>query len=210
MKAQIFADFLAEFTAPTTESCSKWVIFTDGSSNTRGGGDEVILENTEGLVIELSLRLGFPATNNQAEYEELITGLKLAQGLGVKNVQVKTDSQLVVSQVKGEAQEKDALLQKYLRTVREKTNKFESVDIVHILREQNTITDVLSKLASPRTTGVNHSFMKEILERPIYGKEVEAVVAMAERTQETWMTPIKMYIEKGKFPNNPGEEKMVK
>lgn len=60
-------------------------------------------------MVELSLRFRFSATNNKAEYEAVIAWLNLARDLGAREVQVKTDSQLVVSQVKGEAKVKDAL-----------------------------------------------------------------------------------------------------
>lgn len=46
LKAQTFADFLEEFTPPTTEPCSIWTIFTNDSSNNRSGGTGVILEST--------------------------------------------------------------------------------------------------------------------------------------------------------------------
>lgn len=46
LKAQMFADFLEEFTPPTTEPCSIWTIFTNDSSNNRSGGAGVILEST--------------------------------------------------------------------------------------------------------------------------------------------------------------------
>lgn len=82
----------------------------DRSSNTRGGGAGIILEIAEGLVVELSLHFRFSATKNQEEYEAVIAGLKLAHDLGAKDVQVKTDSLMVVSQVKGEAHAKDTLL----------------------------------------------------------------------------------------------------
>lgn len=99
----MFVDFLAEFTPPTAEPCSKWTVFTDGSSNTRGRGAVVILESTEGLAVKLSLWFGFSVTKNQAEYKFVIAELNQARNLGAPEVHVKTDSQLVVSQVKGEA-----------------------------------------------------------------------------------------------------------
>jgi hypothetical protein len=84
LKAQTFAYFLAEFTRPTTKPCSKWIVFTDGSSNTRGGGAGAILESTKGLMVELSLWFGLSATNNQAEFEVIIAGLDLAWDLPEK------------------------------------------------------------------------------------------------------------------------------
>jgi len=76
------------------------------------------------LTVELSLRFGFSATDNQAEYKAIIAGLDLAQDLGARDVQVKTNSQLVVSKVRGDAQVKDALLHKYLATVKKRVDNF--------------------------------------------------------------------------------------
>ncbi len=52
----------------------------DGSSSKTGSGAGVIIESNQGTQIELSLKFGFPASNNQAEYEALLAGLKLASG----------------------------------------------------------------------------------------------------------------------------------
>jgi hypothetical protein len=52
---RVFADFLAELTPPTSESCTRWTVFTYISSNTRGSGEGLILENNKGLVVEMSL-----------------------------------------------------------------------------------------------------------------------------------------------------------
>lgn len=86
LKAETFADFLAEFTPPIAKPCSRWTIFTDDSSNTRGGGVGLILESTEGLTVELSLHFGFSTTNNRAECEVVIVGLDLARDLGAREV----------------------------------------------------------------------------------------------------------------------------
>ena len=78
-----------------------------GSSNERGSGVGVILEDANGVALEQSLRFRFQASNNQAEYEGLIVGLKLAKEFRVHNLAIKGDSQLVIGQVKGEFQAKE-------------------------------------------------------------------------------------------------------
>lgn len=75
---------------------------------------------------------------------------------------------------------KEALRHKYLDTVKEKINNFDSIEKMHIPIEQNTKVDVLSKLVSTRATGINHSFMQETLERPNYVMNLEVTVAIAE------------------------------
>ena len=78
---------------------STWILFVNGSSNLKGSGAGVILEGPEGIAIEQSLRFGFKASNNQAEYKALIAGLQLAKEMGANSFNMKSDSQLVTSQV---------------------------------------------------------------------------------------------------------------
>jgi len=66
LKAQVFADFLAEMTFSAEENTEEWTIFIDGSSKSKGTGAGVIVENSEGIVVEISLGLYFLVTNNTA------------------------------------------------------------------------------------------------------------------------------------------------
>nr|GEZ51239.1 reverse transcriptase domain-containing protein [Tanacetum cinerariifolium] len=75
-----------------------WILFTDGSSCTDGFGAGLILTNPEGMVFTYALRFRFNATNNEAEYEALIAGLRIAEQMGVKNLQANVDSRLVANQ----------------------------------------------------------------------------------------------------------------
>jgi ribonuclease HI len=70
----------------------------DGASNIRGSGARVVLEGPDGVLIEQSLRFAFKASNNQAEYEALIVGMRLAKEMEVADLRAKSDSQLVTSQ----------------------------------------------------------------------------------------------------------------
>ena len=74
----------------------------DGSSNNKGSGAGVILEDRNEVSIQQSLRFMFKTSNNQAEYKVLLAGLKLAKELGVWRLVIKGDSQLMNGQVKGE------------------------------------------------------------------------------------------------------------
>jgi hypothetical protein len=115
LKAQVFADFLAEMTIPVEENKEEeWTIFVDGSSNSKGSGAGVIVENIEGIVGEVSLSLSFPVTNNTAEYEAFLASLRTAQDLGAKKVKIFTNSQLMASQVTGDYQVREEHLQEYV------------------------------------------------------------------------------------------------
>ncbi|MCI34044.1 maturase K, partial [Trifolium medium] len=64
LKAQVLADFVAEMTTPSTPEKNKWTIFVNGSSNPQGSGAGIILKNGKEVLIEVSLGLAFPTTNN--------------------------------------------------------------------------------------------------------------------------------------------------
>jgi len=93
LKAQVFADFLFEMTFPAEENTEEWTVFVDGSSNSKRSEVRVIIKNNEGIVVEICLGLSFPMTNNTAEYEAFLAGLRIAQDLGAKKVKIFTDSQ---------------------------------------------------------------------------------------------------------------------
>ncbi|KAI5417582.1 hypothetical protein KIW84_042260 [Lathyrus oleraceus] len=68
----------------------------DGSSNSRGSGVDVILENDSRLVVEASLRFEFSTTTNQAEYEAVIIGITLPNKMGAEHIKLRTYSKLAV------------------------------------------------------------------------------------------------------------------
>ena len=83
------ADFIAEYTQPEDEGAEGqklWIIHTDGSSNQCSGGAGVVVLTPEGDKIECMIRLDFPTTNNEAEYEALVAGLDLAKAAGAENM----------------------------------------------------------------------------------------------------------------------------
>ena len=89
------ADFTAEYTQPEgkrTEGLGQWSIHMDGSSNQHAGGAGVVIQTPERDKIECMIRLDFPMTNNEAEYEALVAGLDLAKAAGVENMIVHCDS----------------------------------------------------------------------------------------------------------------------
>ena len=98
----------------------------------------LVLVSPEQITIEKSLRLGFSATNNEAEYEILLEGMSMVQRMGGKAVKMFSDSRLVVSQVKGELEARDERMQGYLSQVRHLQSRFESFSLLHVPRSGNT------------------------------------------------------------------------
>ena len=83
-------------------------MFVDGASSAIGAGAGIIIITPEGIRLEQSFRLGFKTSNNEAEYEALIAGLKNALDLGARDVEVYSDSQLVINQVQGSLEARDS------------------------------------------------------------------------------------------------------
>nr|KYP41404.1 hypothetical protein KK1_037238 [Cajanus cajan] len=96
MKAQCLADFVAELTPTSAEEQQVWTLHVDGAFNSKGGGACIILEGPNKVTIEQSLKFDFKVTNNQAEYEALLAGLRLARDLGAQRVSYNNDSKLMV------------------------------------------------------------------------------------------------------------------
>ena len=95
IKGQIVVDIIAEYTQPEdkgAEGQKLWSIHTDGSSNQHSGGAGVVILTPKGDKIKCMIRLDFPTTNNEAEYEALVAGLDLAKAAGAKNMIIHCDS----------------------------------------------------------------------------------------------------------------------
>ena len=118
IKAQALADFIAEFTFldkdNLTNEAERWTIQTDGSSAQKRGGVGVIITAPDKEILKYGVQLRFLATNNEAKYEGILTGLRLGKALGVKNLLIQSDSKLVVEKIKGEYEAKEERMQKYL------------------------------------------------------------------------------------------------
>ena len=79
-----------------------WTVQIDGSATKKVGGAGVVLISLKKETLKYVVRLQFPVTNNEVEYEALLTGLSLAKALEAKNLIVQADSQLIIRQVKGD------------------------------------------------------------------------------------------------------------
>ena len=92
----------------------EWKLYIDGASGSQGSGVGVILIGPSKIQIKYAMKLKYNATNNTAEYETLLTRLKLAIEVRAEHLKVYSDSQLVVNQVKGTYQVKEPSIIKYV------------------------------------------------------------------------------------------------
>ncbi|KAF8087329.1 hypothetical protein N665_0589s0010 [Sinapis alba] len=115
-KSQVLTDFLVEL--PTEymtnkEPNSTWLLHVDGSSSKQGSGIGISLMSPTRKILEQSFQLQFHASNNEAEYEALITGLQLAHGLKLLHIHTYCDSHVVASQFSGEYEARDERMDAY-------------------------------------------------------------------------------------------------
>lgn len=124
-------------------------IYTDGGAQPNpgpAGTGIVILDESGAVIFEASHSIGY-ATNNQAEYQAVITGLQEAVRLQAEHVQLRSDSELLVKQLKGEYRVKSPHLKPLFDRTRQLMRAFRSCHVVHIPRGQNQAADALSRKA---------------------------------------------------------------
>ena len=117
IKAQVLVDFIAKFTIPEDEENQEeptlWMIYADGSSVQKMEGVGIIILTSKGETLKYGVQ--FPATNNKAEYKTILMGLRVVKALRAKSALLKSDSKLVIGQIKGEFEAKERRMQKYLK-----------------------------------------------------------------------------------------------
>ncbi|GJW60501.1 reverse transcriptase domain-containing protein [Tanacetum coccineum] len=207
VKGQILADFIVE--RPEEDSLDTLIeaeeelpepciLFMDGSSYTDGFGAGLILTNPKGMEFTYALRFRFDATNNEAEYEALISGLRIVEQMGVKNLQANVDSRLVANQVNGTYVSKEADMIQYLEKVRTRTGSFKAFSIRQVPKSGNKKANALNKIASTSFIHLSKQVLvKELKEKSI--SEVE-ILAVVEEEGDTWMTPIFKYLTEETLP----------
>ena len=94
------------------DETEQWTIQTDGSLAQKRGGVGVVITTLDGEMLNYGVQLKFSATNNEAEYEGILTGLRVEKALGVKNLLLQSDSKLVIGQIKEEYEAKKERMQK--------------------------------------------------------------------------------------------------
>ena len=125
IKGQVVADFIAELINVECQEAGEypqWSVHTDGSYNRQVGGAGIILHSPEGDEIECMVRLDFPTTNNEAEYEALVAGLDLAKAAGAANMVIYCDSQVVMNQVNGDYECKSERMKKYFEQAKKRVD----------------------------------------------------------------------------------------
>ena len=213
IKGQVLADLVAEFAEPPIEIVTEqhnvdgksvgvisapkplcWKVYIDGAANQRGSGVGLVLVSPEKTIIEKSLRLGFSITNNEAEYEVMLQGMTMVRKMGGKIVKMFSDSRLVVGQVKGELEARDARMQEYLSRVKRLQPGFNLFNLSHISKSGNTHADSLATLTTSLVGGLPRIILVEHLDRA--GEVAKDTVRIHEiRVGPSWMDPIIKFLK---------------
>jgi ribonuclease HI len=127
-----------------------------------GVGAGLLFVSPLGENMRYAVRLHFPASNNMAEYEALLCGLKIAIETGIKRLDVRGDSQLVIDQVMKNASCHDDKMEAYCKDVRALEDKFYGIELNHVPRRYNEEADELAKIASGRITVPPNVFARDI------------------------------------------------
>jgi ribonuclease HI len=126
-------------------------MYFDGSVMKEGAGVGLVFISPLGVRMEYMVRLHFPASDNAAEYEALINGLWIAVELGIKRLEIRGDSELVMGQVMKDKNCVDPKMAAYCQAVRDLEGKFHGLELHHVLHDYNKAANVLTKVASSRS-----------------------------------------------------------
>ena len=215
IKGQVLVDFVMEFTSAepaknpqTPTDIPIWRLFVDGATNAQGRAAGLILTSPERIDIEYALRFGFQASNNEAEYEAIIVGLNLAHSMEVDQLEVCSNSHLVVRQIEDTYEAKREKMIMYLKKVWNLLKNFMLVQVRHIPRANNSRADALAKLATASQEDLSRLTSVEYLAEPsidLYGKEVAPI-----ESEPSWMEPIWDYLIEGRLPDDPKEASKIR
>ncbi|XP_024172024.1 uncharacterized protein LOC112178037 [Rosa chinensis] len=182
-----------------TISLQSWVLYFDGSRTDTLAGAGVVLENPVGDRFFYSFQLEFWCTNNQAEYKALIIDLEVLLELGVRDIQVRGDSLLVINQFHKKFRCTSDLIAPYLDRALELQVQFEDVDLEHIPRECNFAANELAHLV----TGITLKY--EVYERILkvdmpssiahHDPPEEPTVAALDTIDVDWCIPLITYLK---------------
>jgi ribonuclease HI len=137
-------------------------MYFDGSLKLGGAGARVLFISPDGKQLKYVLQILWQAINNEAEYEALIHGLRIAISLGVKRLLVYGDSAVVINQVNKDWNYTKDNMGTYCAEVCKLEKHFQGLEILHVLRDSNVATDILAKLGSDRAKVPLGVFVEEL------------------------------------------------
>jgi ribonuclease HI len=233
IKSQVLPDFIAEWMEaqmpklPDLSNC--WTIYVDGSKRVSGAGAGVVLVSPQGDKMRYVLRMRYTnPSNNEAEYEAVLHGMRMAKAYGATRTKIHGDSNLIAQQVMKECDVTYANMIAYHAMYDKLKGDFEGCEVTHIGRESNEEADNLANIGSkclPIPPGV---FFEEIFERSIKIKlAIDPALAIRSGVKQSspapaagtedlskeaatimlveavWTKPYLAYLMQGELPEDP-------
>ncbi|KAL0445890.1 UNVERIFIED_CONTAM: hypothetical protein Slati_1716900 [Sesamum latifolium] len=183
----------------------KWLLYVDGSSTIQCSGEGIVITSPQGENLEFAVKFGFKASNNEAEYEALLAGMKIAHEAGARHFIAYSDSQLVVKQMERIYKAKEENMIQYLQQIAKLRTSFESFRIVQIPRKENVKVDCLSKLAFALEDCRTRHVTIQYLPKPMTLLTIQAI-----SSAEDWKTPVVKWLEEGRLPDDRSEATRLK
>jgi len=166
VKSQALVNFIAEWTdlnaPPSPDVFDHWSMFFDGSLNINGAGAGIVFISPNKDKLRYVLRILFPASNNVAEYEACLHGIRLAVELGVKRLYVYGDSALFINQLNKEWDTTHEIMDLYYKEIRRWESNFYGIEYIHVVRDKNQAADALSKIGSSEDQIPQGVFVQDI------------------------------------------------
>lgn len=125
-------------------------MYFDGALNLEGACAGVLFISPKGDQLKYVLQRHYKASNNGAEYEVLIHGLKIAISLGIKRLLCYGDSNVIVKQFNKECATRKETMDAYCAEIHKLEEHFYGLEVHFVPREQNVGADVLCKLGYKR------------------------------------------------------------
>lgn len=152
------------------EESKVWMMQFNDSCSTSSSRAGVVIISLEGHICPFAYGLQFECTNNTAEYEALLLGLKNAKDMGIKLLKVEGDAELIVKQIKDHFYVRNQRLQSYRQRVWNVIGWFDAFNIIYIPRSDNSRVDALAVSAAlfmPHSDFRQNTFAIELINKPI-------------------------------------------
>lgn len=175
----------------------------------------IVITTPEGIRLEHSFRLGFKASKNEVDYETFLAGLRVILHLSSKDVEIYSDSWLVVYQILGSFKARDSWMKAYLSTTKQIISKFRTVKVAQVGRAQNRHADSLATLASSTTEEIPQLVKIELIREPSIDMKDDCnpagvEVAMVSVANPCWMNPIIDFLAEDKVPDDEKATKKIR
>ncbi|XP_027157539.1 uncharacterized protein LOC113759173 [Coffea eugenioides] len=185
-----------------SEQSPEWRLFFDGASNSLGVGIGAVLVSPEGKHYPAAAKLQFACTNNMAEYEACIFGLKMALEMEIKELIAFSDSDLLVNQTLKQWITKDSKILPYHCSLLTLAKQFQNLEFRHLPRARNAFADALATLAS--MIQYPDELKIEPIQVQLQDKPAHCWVANESFDNVPWYSDLKEFLKTGFYPLHAG------